>query len=63
MALDQLKAFILAMQADEELKQRQAAVKQTREDPLSAHNLRKDLEAMRRQIKRLEKQLEEQNNA
>ena len=53
----------LARQADEELKQRQAAAKQTSEDPLSARNLRKDLEAMRRQIKRLEKQLEEQNNA
>ena len=50
----------LARQAEEELKQRQAAAKQTREDPLSAHNLRKDLEAMRRQIKRLEKQLKEQ---
>ena len=53
----------LALQADEELKQRQAAAKQTREDSLSARNLRKDLEAMRRQIKRLEKQLEEQKNA
>lgn len=53
----------LALQADEELKQRQAATKQTREDPLSTRNLRKDLEAMRRQIKRLEKQLEEQKNA
>ena len=53
----------LARQADEELKQRQAAAKQAREDPLCAHNLRKDLEAMRRQIKRLEKQLEEQKNA
>ena len=53
----------LARQAEQQLKERQAAAKQTREDPLSAHNLRKDLEAMRRQIKRLEKQLEEQNNA
>ena len=50
----------LARQAEQQLKQRQAAVKQTREDPLSAHNLRKDLEAMRRQIKKLEKQLKEQ---
>ena len=50
----------LALQAEQQLKERQAAVKQTREDPLSAHNLRKDLEAMRRQIKKLEKQLKEQ---
>ena len=50
----------LALQAEQQLKERQAAVKQTREDPLSANNLRKDLEAMRRQIKKLEKQLKEQ---
>ena len=53
----------LARQAEQQQKERQAAAKQAQADPLSAHNLRKDLEAMRRQIKRLEKALKEQSNA
>ena len=49
----------LAQQAEQQLKERKAATKQDREDPLSNHNLRKDLEITRRRLAKLEKQLNE----
>ena len=51
----------LARQAEEQLKERQAAAKQTREDPLSPHNLKKDLEIMKRRMAKLEKMLKEKD--
>ena len=49
----------LARQAEQQWKERAQEAKKDREDPLTPHNLRKDVEALRRQIKRLEKQLKE----
>ena len=49
----------LAHQAEQQWKQRAEESKKVKEDPLTPHNLRKDVEALRRQIKRLEKQLKE----
>ena len=51
----------LARQAEEQLKERQQAARAQKDDRLSAESLRQDLEAMRRQIKRLEKQLKEKD--
>ena len=51
----------LARQAEEQLKERQQASRNQQADPLSNHALRKDLEVMRRQVKRLEKLLKEKD--
>lgn len=51
----------LARQAEEQLKERQQASRNQQADPLSNQALRKDLEVMRRQVKRLEKLLKEKD--
>ena len=51
----------LACQAEHQQKERAQEAKKDREDPLSPHNLRKDVEALKRSVKRLEKQLKENN--
>ena len=51
----------LACQAEQQQKDRAQEAKKNREDPLSPHNLRKDVEALKRSVKRLEKQLKENN--
>ena len=51
----------LARQAEEQLKERQQASRNRQADPLSNQALRKDLEVMRRQVKRLEKLLKEKD--
>ena len=49
----------LARQAEQQWKERAEEVQKVKEDPLTPHNLRKDVETLRRQIKRLEKRLKE----